>query len=261
MPRRSKREKQALSIFESSDYPISPLMLSQELGITKGAARILLKRMVDKGLIRRESRGFYVHAQAIERHDVQLSAPLRLHGLKLVTIKGHGLAGVMAQQLLNSAPVNIHKHRINHSITFNEEWEGRKVTFTLHKGNKERGTKERIEVNLTSTNSPLDFPSFAMFCGYLQGKIPAATLEAWQISQIGLNFDLLGMQIDGAEAITLQAFKNMWLRLYNHNKDMLRVEAHLNLAVNLSEGIDILKAAMVEAERLIMEKPIYTKKK
>ena len=243
------RKKEALRIFEQYEAPISAYFLSEELQISKAAARQLLHRLHKEGLIRRESRGFYILTQATTKDGIMIDAPLQLHGIKIVTKERHGLASVMSSQLLQAAPPSLHRHRINHSLTYSEEWEGRTATITIYHN-------EGAEINLSATNKPLSFPEFCEFCGWIQGKAPAGTLAAWEIRQLGLNYDIPTLHLDGISSITLHAFKNVWLRMYEHNKDRLRLEAHINIALSLPETLEILKGAMESAQQQVGQKII-----
>lgn len=245
-----RRTEQAEMIFRDATRPLSAIDISQELGISKNAARQLLYRMKKEGLIRQEIRGYFVHRQATRRRNKQIIAPLKMHGIKIITKNRHGLASIMSEQLRQRAPYTAHKHRINGALTYSEEWEGRKATITIYKSGG-------AEINLSATDQPLDLFQFSQFCGWIQALAPAGTLAAWEIRQLGLNYDIHGLQLDGAEAITMQAFRNMWIRMYEHNKDELRLETHINIQVGLPEALDILKAALIEAQEQAKKKEIW----
>lgn len=241
-----QNKKRLLRLFRNADSPLSAQDVAQELGISKNAARQWIFKLHKEGLIVRETRGFYRDAQAPTLHEVQISAPLQVHGLQISTeIKDLSKYEGIKRTVLSTSPDSPRQHKNNYSTTLKEQWEGRILTLTFF------DSVQSIKADLRSSNNPLGIPEFLEFCGYLQGR-SSLPLKAWKVTNIGLNYDYAGLRMDGIKSLNLDVAKNTLFKIYNH-KEVLRVEAHTSPNIPLNEVLHVLQALSDSTEQTIRQ--------
>lgn len=151
------------------------------------ATKIALSRLNKGGKIRRVPPFLWQSARSF----VQTELPdprLRLHGLK-VESRNEGVGWPYLQVLQRvsmvwASPVT-HRHAVNHSITGTADWEGRRITWTVHK-------LGLIEVFMEASLKPLTLiDAYAFLTATLQAAtgIPS---ELWKIVQADWNIDVPG---------------------------------------------------------------------
>jgi len=258
MGKRGELKDKIMSILTATGTPWSPKNLAFEIGASYPAVKMALKRMAEEGDVIKLDRGMY-----ISRHTVLVPAnhgkfwtekPLRLHGIKIVTKQRGPLSSVTLNALRTHHNYTLHRHRINHSITFDEEWRGRKITVTYFEITKEG--YGYIEVFLRASLNPLSFSEFDAFVGWMEGAFPGININSWAVEQLGINWDTGELRLEGMSALTLRAFKNVWLRLYQKSKDILRVEAHVNVALSLPEALAVLSKALDSIDETLRERTL-----
>ena len=245
----STAEKKIIEYLERCDEEQNPYMISRNCHINYDYTRHLLSKLSKEERIARPRRGWYLSKNAIFVKPSLPMRPLKLHGLKIITRKRQGLPFVTSSDFIKMASIDIHRHRINHSLTYDEEWRSRLITLTLH----ESGT---LIIDLKSSQNPVNFSEFDAFCGWLEGRFPLIPLEAWTVLQAGLNWDLLGFKLDGMSSITLRILHDMWLRLYQKSADLLRVEAHVNVGISLPEMLNVMQGALENLDAIVEKKVI-----
>ena len=246
-----------MSVLNATGTPWKPKTLAFELNASYPAVKMALKRMVEDGDVINMGKGMY-----ISRHTVLVPAnhakfwtekPLTLHGIKIVTTEREGLSSVTLSALYNHFNYTGHRHKVNESITFTEEWRGRLLTITFKERTKKDGNGY-IEIFLRSSTKPVHFNEFEAFCGFIEGMFPNKSLDVWEAQQFGFNWDTQELRLEGVKAITLRAFKNVWLRLYQKSQDLLRVEAHVNVSLPLSEALSVLGKALDGIDETLKER-------
>lgn len=243
-------EDEILEFLASRDEEQSPYSIAFAINRSYGYTRNVLSKMAKEGKVIRTRRGWYVHRDAIFLKPNLTMRPLKLHGLKIMTKRGQGHpAATFPTQgdILMGANYTLHRHRINHSLVYDEVWRGRKITVTYH-------PEHTLIVDLRCSDNPIGFNEFSGFIGWLEGRFPQIPLGAWQVLQAGFNWDIIGMRLDGIESVTMNYLQEVWYRLYNKGKDMLRVEVHTNIKIGLGEALDALKGALENLEREVDKK-------
>lgn len=150
---------------------------------------------------------------------------------KVSTAKRLGIHGV---EIAGKCPDDPTRYRllrdstlkINHNGQYSFEFLGRPVTITLYP------KSPTILVQLQASNNPLTFEEFNGFCFWLFGWGARENIleHTWQVKQYGWNLDFVNLDMtkSGYKRITLKAFRNDWFQIYQKQRDVLRVEAHLN---------------------------------
>lgn len=257
MGKRGELKNKIMDVLTSTGIPWSPKNLAFEIGASYPAVKMALKRMVEEGdVVKLNGRGLY-----ISRHTVLVPAnhgkfwtekPLTLHGIKIVTKQRGGLSSVTLDALRTHHNYTLHRHRVNHSVTFDEEWRERKITVTYFERTKEG--YGYIEVFLRASIKPVTFSEFDAFVGWLEGAFPGININSWVVEQLGINWDTQELRLEGVSALTLRAFKNVWLRMYQKSQDLLRVEAHVNVSLTLPEVLEVLSRALDSIDETLKER-------
>lgn len=187
--------------------------------LNHSSVKVNCRRLAHEGKILCPTRGIYRSINTLVRLDNEkvFVAELFLHGIKL-EYRGELCNYIYTHPYLIHGNYTTHRHKKNHSITHNEEWEGRTVSFTTH--------KVLIELFIYCSHKPLSLSEFKEFCQYLRGKENRITEDQWFVIQHDFgtkDTDLLSMQ--GIQRISLRIFKNLWITMYNRY-GKLRIEAN-----------------------------------
>lgn len=243
----SARER-ILKFLETKDEAQNAYTIAHATNISYGYARHVLSKMVEDGDIIRVRRGWYIHKDAaFLKDDIFTMRPLKLHGLKIMAKRAEGIPFITITDITSRANVDLHRHRVNHAIVYNEIWRDRKITVTYH-------PEHTLLIDLRSSEKPLSFNDFDAFCGWLEGRFPAISLGRWQVLQAGFNWDIIGMRLDGIESITLNILKDVWFRMYNKGRDFMRVELHTNIKISLTEALEALEGALDNIENSLKKR-------
>ena len=145
---------------------------------------------------------------------------------KRVGIHGIEITGKCPDDPTRSRLLRNSEFKINHNGQYSFEFLSRHITITLYP------KSPTILVQLQATNNPLSFEEFNGFCFWLFGwGANERILEhTWEVKQWGWNLDLVNLDMtkSGFRKFTLKAFRNDWFQIYQKQKDVLRVEAHMN---------------------------------
>ena len=188
-------------------------------------------RLSREGKIIKSHRGYYRSINTIFKIDNQniFYEDLLLHGIK-IEYRGPLCNQIYTTPYLMGHNYTMHRHRKNHSITLNEEWEGRTVCLTSH--------KNLIEIWLKSSHKPLNHDDFVHFNHYIKGKFPQIHESKWIIKQLDIGLDTPLIHLKGISEITLKIFNNMWLSIYQ-KFDKVRIEARTTQEIGLSDCLDV----------------------
>jgi len=247
-----KGEDRILEYLAGCDTPQDPQSIALAINRSYGYTRNLLSKMVKEGKVRKVARGLYVHPDAVNVNPKLTMRPLKLHGLKIMTKRREGHTFMTTEEFIKIAPYKPFEHRINHALYYDEVWRERVITVTYH-------PEHTIIIDLKSSKKPLNFEEFNAFIGWLEGRFPKIPVGWWELVQVGLNWDIIGMYLDGIESITLEVFKQIWFRMYMKSRDMLRIEAHTNIKLGLSEAIEALQGALDSVEKAAYRKIVVIK--
>ena len=241
-------EGRILKFLETKNEAQNVYTIAHAINRSYGYTRHVISKMAKEGQVIRIRRGWYVHKDAAFLKDTIFTMrPLKLHGLKIITKRMQGLPFITITDIVKGANVDLHRHRINHAIIYNEIWRDRLITVTYH-------PEHTLIIDLRSSENPLSFNDFDAFTGWLEGRFPSIPLGRWKVLQAGFNWDIIGMRLDGVESITMNILKDVWYRLYNKGRDILRVEVHTNINIGLPEALKALEGALDNLEKSIIER-------
>lgn len=229
----SKKKAKILRILERNTRPMSPKEIQKYTKLSIGTIKPYLRQMVASNEVIQHDKGLYLSPSHRISESGAITEPLMLHSINVE----HRYNPKQTPPFLRDAiPVmfGIHRHRINHSLTTNLEYENRKITLTLH---EKAGV---LMVASMSTNNPYTLEEFRRFIAWLSGRFPLIPTGQWTIKQIALNWDTKSLRLEGLTAISLQAFENIWIQLYQKTKDMVRIESHLTTTITLQEALEIM---------------------
>lgn len=191
----------------------------------KGATYEAVKKSIQRSLEDPKSKivkvreGWYRAARTPEMMSkVSTAKRLGIHGIEI--------AGKCPDDPTRSRLLQNSEFKINHNGQYSYEFSGRPITITLYP------RSPTILVQLQATNNPLAFDEFNAFCYWLFGWGAREKIldHTWQVKQWGWNIDFVSLDMtkSGFKRLTLKAFRNDWFQIYQKQRDVLRVEAHMN---------------------------------
>jgi hypothetical protein len=99
------------------------------------------------------------------------------------------------------------------------------------------------------SDEPLTVDEFELLCERLRGRFPAIPDASWYLVQLGVNVDIPNLRIDGFQSLSLSAFENGFLQVYEKNRGTTRVEAHFLPSLELQDVIQTLLKLLPSGER------------
>lgn len=203
--------------------------------------RTELRRMLKKGLIRCDQKGFYSLIITHRNLHVLGEVPVQCHGLKIETSMTRfgkhqkTIDGITSPRnkidddLIEWLKVRCFVETTNGRFYKRINWEGRWVTVTLHPLNG------LIEIWLKASLNPLDAMDLIRFREFLKGMFNEVTdMSGAIVSQIGINKDFKELRLDGLSSITLKNFTNCIWRIYQTRELGVRFEAHWSGKIDLN---------------------------
>lgn len=243
MPNKKKVSDKIQDFLFGLDVPQKAKIIATGIKANYGTVRNELRRLLKDGKIIQVNGG-YLHPSVYISDVGAIYKELMLHGIKLefrTDPKSYKIH--TSPYLMLHTNYTIHRHRTNKSITLNEIWESYKVTITIH-------NKPLIEVWL-NCNQGINIMRFYGFTQWIQGLFPKILPSQWMVRQWGINVDYPSLLLDGIESLTLAMFQDTLLRLYNKNKDRLRVELHGNIPITMDQAILLLTNMISETKKLV----------
>jgi len=240
-PRKDLRERIEAFLEANAPSEFQLVIIAQHM---KGFSYEAVNKCVQRSLIDAKSKivkvreGWYRAARTPEMMSkVATAKRLGIHG---IAISGKCPDDPTRSRLLRDSNI-----KINHNGQYSYEFSGHPVTITLYPHSP------TILVQLEATNNPLSFEEFSGFCFWLFGWGAREKIldHTWQIKQWGWNLDFINLDMtkSGFKRITLKAFRNDWFQIYQKQKDVLRVEAHMNpqdlALVDLQRLVDTMLSA------------------
>jgi hypothetical protein len=202
------------------EYQIK-FIASKLRGVKYEAVKKCIQRSLEdpKSKIVKVREGWYRSARTPEMMSkIATAKRLGIHGIEI--------AGKCPDDPTRSRLLQNAEFKINHNGQYSSEFLGRPITITLYP------KSPTILVQLQATNNPLSFEEFNGFCFWLFGwGANERILEhTWMVKQWGWNLDFVSLDMtkSGFKRITLKAFRNDWFQIYQKQRDVLRVEAHMN---------------------------------
>jgi len=240
-PRKDLRERIEAFLEANPSNEFQLVIIAQHI---KGASYEAVKKCIQRSLLNPKSKivkvreGWYRTARPPEMMSkVATAKRLGIHGIEI--------AGKCPDDPTRSRLLQNSDFKINHNGQYSYEFSGRPITITLYPHSP------TILVQLRATNNPLTFEEFSGFCFWLFGWGAREKIleHTWQVKQWGWNLDFVGLDMtkSGFKRITLKAFRNDWFQIYQKQKDVLRVEAHMNPGDLSATDLQRLLDTMVNA--------------
>jgi len=221
-PRKDLRERIEAFLEANAPSEFQLVIIAQHM---KGFSYEAVNKCVQRSLIDAKSKivkvreGWYRAARTPEMMSKVATA-------KRLGIHGIAIAGKCPDDSTRSRLLRDSNIKINHNGQYSFEFLGRHITITLYP------KSPTILVQLQATNNPLTFEEFNGFCFWLFGWGANERIldHTWNIKQWGWNLDFVNLDMtkSGFKRITLKAFRNDWFQIYQKQRDVLRVEAHMN---------------------------------
>lgn len=118
--------------------------------------------------------------------------------------------------------------------TWEKCFEGRWVTIVVH----ERGL---VEVWVKASEQCFDYLTFARYQAWVKGLVEFVPESSWFVIQLGVNVDVVGLQLDGLKSVKLSSFLNGWFQIYQKGEDAVRFECHTVPKLTVPELLDMIK--------------------
>lgn len=243
---KEKVSDKILRFLQGQEEPQRAKIIATGIGANYGTVRNILRRLLKEGEII-QTKGGYLHPSVYISEIGAVYKELRIHGIKLEhrdQSKSYRIK--TSPYLMLHANYTQHKHRMNGAVTLTEIWNNYKVTITIHR-------KELIEIWLNCNKTGLTIMEFYGFSQWVGGLFPKILQCQWLVKQYGLNVDYPRIQLDGIESLTLTMFEKSLLRIYNKNKEKLRVEFHGNVPITMDQAILLLSNMIQQTKSIIIK--------
>ena len=229
---------------EHSPESYQPSLVAKVLKVKANTVAQSCRRLVKDGDLERELYGFYRTTQM----DVVRGIPwkrLKMHGIKIEFRDKEGKApsflwdpSRMTKSILGHW--DHHIHRTNRSLVTHQDFEGRKVTISIHS----RVKLIEVFVQAKGAEEAMTLLEFYGFCSYVQGLFPIIPLELWRVRQLAWNLDIHPLRIELVKSMSLQILKNVWMELYQKEKDLVRVGLHGTYEAPFDKVMELAKTML-----------------
>lgn len=206
--------------------------------------RIELKRLCDRGEIRRVSRGFYQAKVDMETINLLENPPTLLHAITIVAdvpklqkrVQGTSRSNFKRMDFLEwleqSGFVILkyndksERRRYSKVVWFDD----RDVHIHVHVDNA------TVTIYFGCSKHPLSYLEFRDLYNRVYGFLePITPFVNERVTQIGINKDFREFDLDGVNSIRLRDFANAWFQIYRKESiAAVRFECHLNTRPVLS---------------------------
>jgi len=229
-----------------SDHPLTPKELARQLKIPYSSTirKYCRDLLADGELILWDGkRAQYITPGHVVTEHKAIYEPLLLHGIKL-EFRYNSKQAPPFLPLARQVTFRGHRHPKNRSISDSFEFDGRKITVTEH------ATAGLVEVFVTAHDNCYNFTEFQRFVAWVQGRYPLIPMGSWEVIMLGLNWDRKDIGLEGLSKVSLQAFDNCWLVIYQKTKEIVRTEAHIVTKIDLADCLQILMEMQHSIEQL-----------
>ncbi len=235
MKKKSKVSMILAFLERMSPDSVTPKMVSKALRLDDGLVRATMSRLAREGRIDRELHGFY----RTLKMDILKGVPyeeLLLHGVNIqIDCKKVMTPSYLWSTSKATNPIirhfTYHKHRTNGSLIVHRDYDGRKVTVTIH----QKAKKILIAIAFKRSKDAMNVLQFYGFCEWLKGYIPEVPWELWQVLQYAWNIDIHPFSIESHVHTSVRIFLNTWLEVYEKEKDTVRIGVHSNQPISLED--------------------------
>lgn len=226
-------------------HSYSAKSLEHYLHLNINSIRSELRRLHDKGVIHRESHGFYRIKMDGETLYYLEHPPTLLHGI-MVSMNSlnqklqndiHGISAMLCnfgfEQTVGEKARN--KKRWCKAFHYNDDI-NRLVTVTVHKIG-------RVDVYLNCSNHPVNYFEFRDMLKFVEGNISfLSPFGNQRVVEFGIAKDFRSIRMSGCNELSLRVFMNHWFRIYDKEKlGATRIEQHIKCDLPVSQLLDMFE--------------------
>ena len=201
-----------------------------------------LRRLHEKGLVHRQSHGFYRVKMDAETLYYLENPPTLLHGImvSMETTSGklqNDIHGISAYLCNFGFEQTRGKNQLRWFKRFYYEDDmARVITVNVHK-------KGRVDVYINCSNHPVNYFEFRDILKYVEGQICfLGPFMDQRVVEFGEAKDFRHVRMSGCNELSLRVFMNHWFRVYNKERlGVTRVEQHIRCDVPVSTLLDLFE--------------------
>jgi hypothetical protein len=223
-------------LFENSPNEFNAPTIAKATGIKQATVNMALARLLKKGQVTREARGFYKYREEERKKPVELSeGHVSFHGIQMVAnlSKLEGGSPLLSTSITGTEKAPEWVLEGNKRV-FEASWRQRRVRI-MH-------APSTLEASLTTSENSLTVPELDAYLSYLEGLFyPDFYSYAWVFRSIGINVDRAGYWIEGCNSITMKDARGYIARWYNKQGIGVRQEVHMYTNLGLDEVVSFLR--------------------
>ena len=238
------RNKDKILIFLRNNplHSYNAKAIEHELKLNINSIRSELRRLHDKGLVHRETHGFYRIKMDSETLYNLEHPPTLLHGI-MVSMRTasqklqndiHGISAILCNFGFVQGSGKNQKRW--HKAFYYEDDVERKVTITVH-------LNGRVDVYVNCSNHPVNYFEFRDVLKFVEGNISfLRPFMDQRVVEFGEAKDFRHVRMSGCNELGLRVFMNHWFRIYNKERlGVTRVEQHIKCDVPVSTLLDLFE--------------------
>lgn len=223
-------------------YSYNAPALQKKLNLNINSIRSELRRLHDKGLIHRETHGFYrIKLDSEVLYNLE-NPPTLLHGI-MVSMNCHSrklqnnidtISAVLCDFGFKQC-AGRNKKRWTKSFYYEDDVD-RVITLTLHK-------KGRLDVYINCSNHPVNYFEFRDILKFVEGNVSfLGPFGDQRVISFGEAKDFRHVKMRGCNELGLRVFMNHWFRIYNKERlGVTRMEQHVKCDVPVSVLLDLFE--------------------
>ena len=243
----SKANDKILKFLKNNpQYSYNAPTLQEKLHIKINTVRSELRRLHEKGLISRQSHGFYRYKLDAEALYYLEHPPTLLHGImvsmKCVRKLQNGIHGISASNCkifddLDRFGFELRgNNKFVKKIYYRDDVD-RLITMTFHPG------VSRLDIYVNCSNHPVNYFEFRDMLNFCEGKVDfIGPFMNQRIVQFGEAKDFKSVSMSGCSELSLRVFMNHWFRVYNKERlGVTRIEQHIKCDIPVSNLLDMFE--------------------
>lgn len=239
----SKNRNKILNFLKNHPrYSYNAKTLEAELKLNINTIRSELRRLHDKGLVHRQTHGFYrIKLDSETLYNLE-HPPTLLHGI-MVSMKSysrklqnniHGISALLCNFGFKQC-TGRNKNRWSKSFFYEDDVD-RRVTVTVHKVG-------RVDVYVNCSNHPVNYFEFRDILKFVEGNLSyLSPFGDQRVVEFGQAKDFRSVRMSGCSELSLRVFMNHWFRIYNKERlGVTRMEQHVRCDVSVSVLLDLFE--------------------
>jgi len=216
--------------------------LEHELKLNINTIRSELRRLHEKGILSRESHGFYRIKMDAETLFYLERPPTLLHGIMVsmnsASQKLQNDIDTISAILCNFGFIQGKGRNIKRwfKSLYYEDDVDRVITITVHR-------MGRIDLYINCSNHPVNYFEFRDILKFVEGNIVfLSPFSEQRVISFGEAKDFRHVKMSGCNELGLRVFMNHWFRIYNKERlGVTRMEQHIRCDVPVSALLDLFE--------------------